>query len=258
MGEDGVVSVDVWGQRRNLVRFDWGPTGAARIAEPGAVVVVVDVLSFTTTVGVAVERGMTVYPAAWRDSRATALAEQHEAELAVGRREAGPQRPWSLSPASIRSAPVTPRLILPSPNGSSIAAAASGVTVVAASLRNATLVGAWLARAIRDQERPIAVIAAGERWPDGTLRPALEDALGGGAVLSTLAAEIGDAELSPESQAARATYEGTRDPAAAVKTCASGIELIDAGFATDVDVAVEVGKGSCVPILIDGAFRQGS
>ena len=35
--------------RRTRVRFDWGPTGAAAIAAGADVAVVVDVLSFTTT-----------------------------------------------------------------------------------------------------------------------------------------------------------------------------------------------------------------
>lgn len=187
---------EVWGQRGSSVRFDWWPTGAARVAAPGAILVVVDVLSFTTAVGVAVERGITVYPAPWRDARADELATRENAVLAVARGLATAAHPWSLSPAGMRLAPFTPRLVLPSPNGSSIAAAAEGLTVVAASLRNAGLVGRWLRATTTEGPRPIAVIAAGERWPDGSLRPSLEDALGAGAVVSSLMAEPCDLALS--------------------------------------------------------------
>lgn len=126
---------DPWGQSRATVRFDWGPAGAARTASPGGFLVVVDVLSFTTAIGIAVERGTAVVPCPWDDGRARALASRERAELAVGRREVSAAHPWSLSPAALRAARVTPRLVLPSPNGSTIAAAVSGVTVVAVSLR---------------------------------------------------------------------------------------------------------------------------
>ncbi|MEV0095209.1 hypothetical protein [Streptomyces sp. NPDC050738] len=87
--------------------------------------------------------------------------------------------PWSLSPAALRRAPFVPRLVLPSPNGSAIAAAAGESAVLAGSLRNASAVGRWLAdRGYGTLDRPVAVIASGERWPDGSLRPALEDLLG--------------------------------------------------------------------------------
>ncbi|WP_427168214.1 hypothetical protein ACQF4J_42955 [Streptomyces sp. C1-1] len=64
-------------------------------------------------------------------------------------------------------------------------------------------------------ERPLAVIAAGERWPDGSLRPALEDLLGAGAIIDELVSH-GAGPLSPEAAAARACFTGTPDVAAAV------------------------------------------
>ncbi|MEW2393538.1 hypothetical protein AB0933_34770 [Streptomyces venezuelae] len=114
-------------QRPHGVRFDWGPTGAERLASDAACLVVVDVLSFTTAVTVAVEAGTRVFPYRWRDETAAAFAEQMGADLAVGRRMATPTAPWSLSPAALRRAPFTPRLVLPSPNGSAIAALAGGM-----------------------------------------------------------------------------------------------------------------------------------
>ncbi len=218
---------------------------------------VVDVLSFTTSVGVAVERGTAVYPAAWGDARAGELAAREDAVLAVGRSEVTDTRPWSLSPASLRAAPAVPRLVLPSPNGSAIAAAARGSTVVAASLRNARVVGAWLAAAVAGGTRPVCVIAAGERWPDGSLRPALEDLLGAGAVLSALLAHAVGLVASPEADAARVLYEAHPEPSDAVRASASGLELVQAGFGADVEVAVEE-TGTAVPVLSDGAFRQAS
>ncbi len=250
------MNFEACGQRGYSVRFDWGPSGAACVTAPGAILVVVDVLSFTTTVGVAVERGITVYPAPWRDARATELATRENAVLAVGRKQATEAQPWSLSPAGMRSAPFTPRLVLPSPNGSSIAAAVEGVTVVAASLRNAGLVGRWLRVSTTEAPRPVAVIAAGEKWPDGSLRPSLEDALGAGAVISSMMAEPCDLTLSPEAAAVRALYEVTPSTAAAIKASASGQELLQAGFTEDVEIAVEVGAGTAIPVMAGAAFRS--
>ena len=52
------------------VRFEWGITGASALALDADVSVVVDVLSFTTTLSVAVEQGIEVFPYRWRDDGA--------------------------------------------------------------------------------------------------------------------------------------------------------------------------------------------
>jgi 2-phosphosulfolactate phosphatase len=244
-----------WEQTRYAVRFDWGPTGAARVGGREGVLVVVDVLSFTTAVDIAVERGSAVYPAACRDADAARLARDVGGVLAVDRREVTERHPWSLSPAALRAAPVASRLVLPSPNGAAIAAAAAQPVVVAASLRNAGAVAAWLVGQGRGDAEPITVVAAGERWPDGSLRPALEDLLGAGAVLAALAAQRAGTE-SPEAASARAAYESTRSVADAIRRCASGVELVGAGFADDVDIALDADASDVVPVRRDGSFQS--
>ncbi|MEV7197331.1 2-phosphosulfolactate phosphatase [Streptomyces sp. NPDC093510] len=237
------------------VRFEWGPTGAKRLAPGAACLVVVDVLSFTTAVTVAVEAGTRVFPYRWRDETAATFAEEAGADLAVGRRMASASSPWTLSPAALRHAPFTPRLVLPSPNGSAIAAAAGEAPVAAGALRNATAVSHWLVRqGYGTPERPIAVIASGERWPDGSLRPAVEDLLGTGAVIAALRHAHGDKALSPEAALAAAAFEATPDVAAAVSASASGRQLIGGGYAEDVAIATEPDACAAVPVLADGAF----
>ncbi|MFT4286225.1 MAG: 2-phosphosulfolactate phosphatase, partial [Nocardioides sp.] len=76
-------------QRDHAVRLEWGPVGAAALA-PVDIAVVVDVLSFTTTLTVAVERGIEVIPFRWHDERAARVAAERDAVLAIGRPEAGP------------------------------------------------------------------------------------------------------------------------------------------------------------------------
>lgn len=159
------MAMDDWyPQAAGGARFDWGPTGAERLSSAVACLVVIDVLSFTTSVTVAVESGTRVFPYAWRDASASVFADRMDAQLAVGRRMATSASPWSLSPAALREAPFTPRLVLPFPNGSAISAAAGGSVVVAGCLRNATAVGRWLAlNGYGTLARPVAVIASGER-----------------------------------------------------------------------------------------------
>lgn len=64
--------------------------------------------------------------------------------------------------------------------------AARVTTVVAGSLHNARAVADWLAREHDEDDQTVAVIAAGAAWPDGSLRPAVEDLWGAGAILAAL------------------------------------------------------------------------
>ncbi|MFF3314569.1 2-phosphosulfolactate phosphatase [Streptomyces sp. NPDC003035] len=139
----------------------------------------------------------------------------------------------------------------------------------AASLRNPTAVARWLAQRGYGSEalpqscawgdphslRSLAVVAAGERWPDGSLRPALEDLLGAGAVLSALSA-LGPYEPTPEARAAATLWEATEDPASVLRRCDSGRELYEYGYPQDVAVAAEVDTSETVPVLTDGAFLE--
>lgn len=258
---------DPYDQAPAGVRFDWGPVAAERFAASCAGVVVVDVLSFTTAVDVAVGRGMRVYPWRWRDDSAVEFAARRGAGLAVGRSRRDEQHPWSLSPAVLRTSPVAAELVLPSPNGAtlSVLAAGGGALVVCACLRNAEAVGRWLRqRGYGAAERPVGVVAAGERWAaDGSLRPGVEDLLGAGAVVAAIVgagpdrdrADPGSAgPCSVEAATARAVWWATGDPAAALRHCASGRELVRDGYSADVDVAAEVGASRVVPVLRDGAF----
>lgn len=255
---------EVFGQRGYGVRLDWGPVGARTCGAD--VVVVVDVLSFSTAVTVAVERGTSVYPSPWSDDRGRAIAAQHEAALAVGRLEAtraGAVDALSLSPAALMEVEPVKRLVLPSPNGSTIVSelVETGATVIAGCLRNAHAVAARLASAL-DGGRSVGVIAAGERWrSDRSLRPALEDHLGAGAILAHLGA-LGHADrFSPEAAAASAMFTSVGTALGRLlQDCVGGRELAESGFATDVAVAAALDVSACVPVAVDGAFvdDQGS
>lgn len=246
----------VYSQPGAGARFDWGLAGAAELGRVCDVLVVVDVLSFTTSVEVAVGRGMRVHPFPW-GAQAAAYARRvgAAAAVAVGRSEVSPEQPWSLSPAALLRAPVATDLVLPSPNGSAICAAASatGRPVVAACLRNAAAVGRWLlARGHGSTGTPVGVIAAGERWPDGTLRPCVEDQLGAAMVLDALSGAPGG--LSIEAAVALAAFASLPDVPAAIRGCVSGRELAGLGHPDDVELAAEVDVSDVVPLLRNGVF----
>jgi 2-phosphosulfolactate phosphatase len=242
-------------QQAHGVRFEWGPVGAGAIATGADVAVVVDVLSFTTTLSVAIDLGTVVLPYPWDAPDAFSYAAQHGATVAVDRHEALPGQ-VSLATSTLRAAGPIARLVLPSPNGAAIAyeLASVATTVVGASLRNAVAVADWIAREHDSGSATIAVVAAGERWPDGSLRPAVEDLWGAGAVLAAL--EDHDwPGLSPEAAMAADAYRliAGREREHLI-ACTTGRELIDAGFVDDVEVAAEVGESTAVPLLSDRGF----
>ena len=139
------------------VRFDWGSDGLARLA-PADVVVVVDVLRFSSTVIDATASGVEVV-----------LADAQE---------------WSR-------------------NGAVVAASApSGATVLVGGIRNAAAV-AQAVQTIQERRQTrtsIAVIAAGEVDVEGTLRFAVEDQLGAGAIVLALS-ERGIDHTAPDAAA---------------------------------------------------------
>jgi 2-phosphosulfolactate phosphatase len=250
------VSLPGHDQSTHRIRMEWGPTGAAAV--PADYAVVVDVLSFTTTLSVAIERGIEVFPFRWRDSRAAEHAMRHGATLAVGRFEAlsrGDARHVSLSPASLAEVEGIRRLVLPSPNGSTIAfaLAESGAQVLGACLRNAGAVARWLAPRLADGAS-VVVVPAGERWYDDTLRPAVEDLWGAGAVLAALVGGHED-DASPEARMAVAAWQGASLPADLLR-CAGGIELTEAGFVADVEIAAQHDVSEVVPVLVGESFRD--
>lgn len=236
-------------------RFGWGAEGLAALAPVCEVVVVVDVLRFTSAVSVAVAGGSSVFPYRWGDDAAAAYADQRGAVLA-GMREDGPV---SLSPTDLISLPPGSRIVLPSPNGSTLSFRARELGasfVLAGSLRNA---GATADRALAlAGNGAIGLIASGERWPGSSapLRPSVEDMLGAGAVLAMLdpAAAVVDG-CSPEADAARAAFLAAKPRLADVlATCSSGRELTRIGFADDVITAAELDAGNVAAQLVDDAF----
>jgi 2-phosphosulfolactate phosphatase len=235
-----LAASSVHSQSEFTIRCEWGLAGLKALAPSSDVIIIMDVLSFCTCVDIAVEREAHVYPYAEPEG-VEEYARLHSAALAI--RERGAPG-YSLSPASLLAIPAGTRLVLPSPNGSSLTVAAyqanPGAAIFAGCLRNASTAAA---AAQKIGER-IAVIPAGERWrEDWSLRPAWEDWVGAGAIIAAL-----EGLRSPKARSAQAAFEAAQGALhLMLKQCSSGKELIEAGFAQDVTLAGEYNASRCVP-----------
>lgn len=229
------------------IRFAWGREGVDYVGSTSDAIVIVDVLSFSTCVDVALSRRATVFPFGWKDDRAEVFAKENDAILAVGRGQPG----YSLSPPSLAQLPLDARIVLPSPNGSSLTVAASQhARTLAGCLRNRSAVASFL----NDTEGTVTVVACGERWmPGDTLRPAIEDQIGSGAIIHALTGS-----KSPEALAAQAVFESVRENLKdTLLACASGRELVEKGYPDDVLFAADLDTSTYVPELREGVYVEG-
>jgi 2-phosphosulfolactate phosphatase len=224
------------------IRCEWGQQAIKHLAATSNVVIIVDVLSFSTCVEIATSRGAIIFPYCWRDHTAKEFAQTIDAELAEKR---GTSR-YSLSPESLLQIDSGTRLVLPSPNGATLSLATGTTPTLAGCLRNCRAV----ALAAQQFGQSITIVPAGERWPDSSLRPAFEDLVGAGAIASHL-----NGQLSPEAQAAVAVYQSVQPNLLdTIQQCSSGRELVEIGFEQDVALAAQVNVSDCVPKLVNDAY----
>lgn len=230
-------------QSRYQVRFDWGVAGLRRLA-PADVVVVVDVLRFSSSVSARVAAGEDV-----------ALDDIALDDVALD--DVAPDRALDDGARAVDAADHGARAA--SRNGVAIAAAASGSLVFLGCLRNAGAVAdAVLAEQRRRGARTsIAVIAAGElAGPDegSELRFAVEDLLGSGAVVDALS-KLGIDHTSPEAAAACESFRGLGGAVRHLLTASgSGQELLERGLRGDALAAAQLEADPVAPVLRDGVF----
>lgn len=231
-------------QQEYEIRFEWGLRGAQTLSPVCDAVVIVDVLSFTTAVSVAVSRGGIVFPYRWKDDAREAFARSKGAVLAGPRGHGS----YSLSPLSLTSVGSGQKIVLPSPNGATISLATGDTPTYAGCLRNASAV----AKASMRHGPRIGVIACGERWRvDSSLRPSLEDMIGAGAVIAHLTGG-----RSPEAEAALWAYTETKHALFDfVRRCSSGKELAESHYEEDVRLACQLDADDVAPLLGEEAYR---
>jgi len=204
-------------QSRYQVRLEWGVDGVRRLAHSD-IVVVVDVLRFSSTVSREVAAGRSVP----LDASAHAVS-INGAAIAAAAAEAGA----TVMLGCLRDA----------------SAVASAV---------------FAEQTARAARTSVAVIAAGEltgRERGAPVRFAVEDQLGAGAVVDALAA-LGIDHTSSEAAAACEAFRGLRGAVRHLLTASgSGQELLERDARDEVLAAAEIDADATAPVLVDGVFR---
>lgn len=209
-------------QSRYQVRLEWGDDGLARLAASD-VVVVVDVLRFSSTVTTRVAAGGAVP----LDAAAHAVSLNGAATCRAA--------------AALDPAPI----------------------VLLGCLRNASAVAEAIAdeQRRRGARTSIALIAGGELVPADAgaaartaRRFAVEDLLGAGAIVDALGVR-GIDHTSPEAAAAGEAFRGLRAARRHLLAASgSGQELAERGAHDEVRAAAELDASTAVPVLREGVF----
>jgi 2-phosphosulfolactate phosphatase len=232
-------------------RLEWGLRGVDNASARGDIVVIVDVLSFSSVVATAVDRGAAIIPCRSREEVLAAAACDSRI-IAAGRRD--PVRPLlpSLSPASYFNIERGACVAVESPNGGACSLRA-GDGALCGCLLNASAVAAAVSKRLTDGNACVTVVPCGERVSNESdqIRFALEDGLGAGAILAEL-----PYSQSPDARRYGDAFVAQRDHVAElIWDCVSGRELRIREFPQDVKHASMINICTSVPVLSRGRFE---
>jgi len=234
----------IYNQQEFDIKLEWGIRGVEELVPVSDVIIVVDILSFSTCVDIATGNGAVIFPYRWKDESAIEYANTLNAELADFNRKYTDG--YSLSPTSLLNIKPNTKLVLPSPNGSTLTLSTKQTPTLCGCLRNAKAVATFAKRF----GRKISIIPAGEQWNDNSLRVSFEDMIGAGAIISYL-----EGSLSPESKTALTVFKDLRSTILEeIKKCSSGKELIERGFEKDLLLACDLNISYNVPVLTNNAY----
>lgn len=229
-------------QKEYNIKCEWGLEGLDALLDLSDVIIIIDILSFSTCVDIITSNKSPVFPYLYKDESALNFAKENNLILAEKRNK----DKISLSPYSLINIPKNSKILLPSPNGSTLSfytnKAKKKLSVICSCLRNFRA----CAELAQEIGKNITIIPAGEKWNNNTTRFAIEDFLGAGAIIS----EIKSNSLSPESFLALNSFNSVKnDIYQIIKKSASGKELIEKGFEEDVKIACELNASNNTPIL---------
>jgi 2-phosphosulfolactate phosphatase len=113
----------------------------------------------------------------------------------------------------------------------------------------------WLAELCKKyQSLSVAIFAAGERWPNGSPGPSVEDWWGTGALEGELVV-LGWRDSAPEARAMGPSFAGIApELISQFEARASGRALIAAGWDRDVEITADLDSSDSAPTLADGCF----
>ncbi|HLO11795.1 MAG TPA: 2-phosphosulfolactate phosphatase, partial [Pseudoneobacillus sp.] len=245
----------VFDQSPYHIRLEWGRRGAREAAERGDIVIIVDILSFSSTVVTALEFGAKIYPyPPHLDGKDYAV--RIGAEYILGRSEAAKIGIPTLSPVSFHKGHSNKKYVLSSLNGAFCTWIAAKVpALLVGSFLNASSVATYANELREKTHANITVVPCGEQWNDvrekeDFLRPAVEDYLGAGAILSYL-----NGDTSPEGEVCKGAFTQSKTKINdLIWDCGSGRELRERGFEADVRHCGQFNVFQTVPILKDNQF----
>jgi 2-phosphosulfolactate phosphatase len=225
----------------------------ALIRDTATIFAVVDTLRASSTIVTLLERGVPEIVPAASVEEARELRSRLPDHLLCG--ESGGLPPqgfdYGNSPAEFAAAALDGRpAILATSNGTRILSDLAGApAVVVGALLNRQAVAAALSSLAAEQDGDISVVCAAA--PGGA--PALEDALGAGAIVEAALRLDGSLEPTDAARLAVDAYMAARDDlAAALATGRHGKELVEAGFAADVQYCARLDASTVVPRLGPG------
>ena len=238
-------------------RLEWGRRGAREASERGDIVVIVDVLSFSSTVVSALRSGAIIFPYP-PDLDGKMYGDSIGAEYILGRAEAARKGRPTLSPVTFNEEHRDKQYVLSSLNGAYCSWVASRVpALLIGSLLNASAVAAAAEEIQQKTGSAITVVPCGEMWNDvreneNRLRPSVEDYLGAGAILKELSGE-----KSPEAEVCAGAFNSSVNRLKdLIWDCGSGRELRERGFEEDVRYCSQLNVTEIVPIMKDGRFIE--
>ncbi|TFD93577.1 2-phosphosulfolactate phosphatase [Jeotgalibacillus sp. R-1-5s-1] len=232
------------------IKLEWGRRGAREAAERGDIIIIVDVLSFSSTVTAAMNVQATIFPyPPSQDGKR--YAKEKDAEYILGRAEAAKRGLPTLSPVTFGSEHANKRFVLSSLNGAHCTWLAADVpALLIGSLRNAAATAKAANELQMKLRKDITLVPCGEQWNqplqhEDSLRPSIEDYLGAGAILAGLTGRI-----SPEAALCKMAFEhGKSELGELIFECGSGRELRERGFEADVHYCSQLNADNVVPIL---------
>jgi 2-phosphosulfolactate phosphatase len=253
------------------IHLEWGKTGAQLAATKQQIVVLVDVLSFSTSLSIACNRGATVLAYSLSE-----LKELGGLKVAAKIMDAQASQPnagrVSLSPTWMSTVQQGDRIIATSLNGASCAAICDpSPLVLLGCLRNSTATAKRIAAELSHTPKVrVTIVPCGERWSSliddkkvgdkeignrKDWRPGIEDWLGAGAIANALS--VLGLTLSIEAKiAAEMFLNRANDLPEVLRSSISGRELIAKGFDNDVQLAAMVDADPHAVLRNKGRWRE--
>lgn len=242
-------------------RVEWGQRGAREAAERGDITIIVDVLSFSSTIVTAVNFGAVIFPyPIFPNGQEKDYADKVGGKLILGRAEGAKLGLPSLSPVTFSKTHADKKFVLCSLNGASCTWIASKVpALLVGCLLNASAVASVANHLKTKTNANITIIPCGEKWSDvkegeNGLRPSIEDYLGTGLILSKL-----EGKKSPEAEVCLNAFHNLEKKInELIWDCGSGRELRERGFEDDVRHSSRINVYQTVPMLHKDHFIDAS